>query len=114
MTTAVFDPTAAMERVRKMADTIVARFKPERLILFGSYARGTAGPDSDADFLVVMRPSGTKRQATIEIGAALAHAGLAKDIVVATPDEVDMLRNTPGTIIAPALAEGVVMYERAA
>ncbi len=37
-----------------MVRRIVHRFRPERIILFGSHARGDAGPDSDVDLLVVM------------------------------------------------------------
>lgn len=37
------------EKIQEMVRRIVARFRPEKIILFGSYARGTAGPDSDVD-----------------------------------------------------------------
>lgn len=41
-------------KIEEMVDRIAERFNPEKIILFGSHARGTAGPDSDADLLVVM------------------------------------------------------------
>ena len=47
--------------IKEMVQRIVAGFNPEKVILFGSYARGTAGTDSDVDLLVVMRVRGSKR-----------------------------------------------------
>ena len=46
--------------IDEMVRRIVGRFDPEKITLFGSHARGTGGPDSDADLLVVMRVSGSK------------------------------------------------------
>jgi len=91
---------------------IVEGFAPEQIILFGSHARGTAGPDSDADFLVVMPVSGSKRRKAIEIDLALAEIGMPKDVIVVTPEEVERYRNVVGTIIYPALREGKVLYDR--
>ena len=48
--------------IKEMVRRIVAGFNPEKVILFGSYARGTAGTDSDVDLLVVMRVMGSKRK----------------------------------------------------
>ncbi len=99
-----------LEMVRRIAD----QFDPHKVILFGSYARGMAGPDSDVDLLVVMNIAGSKREARVAIRMALNRIGLAKDIVVATPEEVERYRDLVGTVIRPALREGVVLYERAA
>lgn len=100
--------------IDEMVRRIVGRFDPEKIILFGSHARGTGGPDSDADLLVVMRVAGSKRQAAVEIDLVLAGVGLPKDVIVVTPEEVERYRDTVGTIIYPALREGKVLYERAA
>lgn len=102
------------KKIEEMVRRIVEKFHPEKIILFGSYARGQAGPDSDVDLLVVMPVSGSKREAAIQIDLALAGMGLPKDIIVATPEEVERLRDIIGTLIYPAIREGKVMYERAA
>ena len=101
-------------KIEEMIRRIVERFQPERIILFGSHARGTAGPDSDVDLLVVMEVSGGKRQQAIEIDMVLADVGLPKDVIVATPEDVARCQDLVGTIIRPALLEGKVVYERAA
>jgi len=48
--------------IERMVRRIVRQFRPERVILFGSHARGEAGPDSDVDLLVVMRVEGSRRE----------------------------------------------------
>jgi predicted nucleotidyltransferase len=107
-------PAGAEEKIRQMVQRIVDRFHPERIILFGSYARGNAGPDSDVDLLVVMPLAGSRREQAIDIRVALAGMGLPKDVIVVTPEEVERDRDVVGTVIYPALREGKVLYERAA
>ena len=106
--------STAQRKIEEMVRRIVERFHPEQVILFGSYARGKAGPDSDVDLLVVMPVSGSKRKIAVEIDLALAGMGLPKDIIVVTPEEVARLRDIVGTIVYPAVREGKVMYECAA
>jgi len=95
-----------------MVRRIVAHFAPEKIILFGSHARGTAGPDSDVDLLIVMSVAGSKRQTAIEIGVALHDIRIAKDIIVTTPEEFDWRKDVIGTIEWPAWHEGRVLYAR--
>ena len=59
-----------------------------------------------------MRISGSKRNKAIKTDQALAGAGLPKDLIVVTPEEVERYRDIVGTIIYPALREGKVLYER--
>ena len=106
--------STVQRKIDEMVRRIVERFHPEQVILFGSYARGKAGPDSDVDLLVVMQVSGSKRKIAVEIDLALAGMGLPKDIIVVTPEEVARLRDIVGTIVYPAVREGKVMYECAA
>ncbi|MDX9708015.1 MAG: nucleotidyltransferase domain-containing protein [Trichloromonas sp.] len=105
-------PTNPQQVIAEAVRRIVEGFAPEQIILFGSHARGTAGPDSDADLLVVMPVSGSKRRKAVEIDLALAEIGMPKDVIVVTPEEVERYRNVVGTIIYPAMREGKVLYDR--
>ena len=96
-----------------MVKRIVERFNPDQVILFGSHARGTAGPDSDVDLLVVMPFAGSRREKAVEIGVALHGFGVSKDIVVTTPEDFAWRKEIPGTIERPAALEGKVLYARA-
>ncbi len=89
-------------------------FDPDKIILFGSRARGQGGPDSDADLLIVMRVNGSKRQRAVQMDLALEGIPLPIDLIVVTPEEVEKYRNAPGTVIPEAVREGKVLYERAA
>ena len=82
------------------------------LSLFGSVARDEAGPDSDADLLVVTRFSGSRRDRTVDMRVAVSGVGLPKDVFLVTPEEVERYGDIVGTIIRPALREGKVLYER--
>ncbi len=100
-------------QIQKMVDRIVEQFHPEQIILFGSYARGNAGSDSDVDLLVVMPVAGSKREKMVEIGLALHDIPMPKDILVSTPEEFAWRKDVVGTIEHPAAQEGAVLYARA-
>jgi len=100
--------------VAEMVRRIVERFRPEKVILFGSRARGAASPESDVDLLVVMRPRTTRRRQAAEIDLALADRRLPLDLLVVTPEDLERDRDQPGTLLRPALREGKVLYERPA
>lgn len=105
---------AALEEIERMVRRIVQGFDPQKIILFGSYARGTAGPDSDVDLLIIMNVTGSKKDVAIQIDRALIDRRIPLDIVVATPEDVERYRQLVGNVIRPALKEGRVLYERAA
>ena len=100
------------EVIAEMVRRIVEKFDPQQVILFGSHARGAASPESDVDLLVVMPIRGSRRQQQVAIRTALSGMGLAKDVLVVTPEEVEQYRDQVGTVIRPALREGKVLYER--
>lgn len=98
--------------LRTIRERIVEQFQPLRLILFGSHARGDAGPDSDVDLLVVLPSVADKRRTAIQIRRALADLPVGKDIIVTTPDEIARRGDMIGTVLRPALREGRVIFER--
>jgi predicted nucleotidyltransferase len=100
------------KHVHQMVKRIVMQFHPDKIILFGSYARGEEGPDSDVDLLVVMPVAGSKRAKQLEIRAALHHVHIPKDIIVSTREEFEWRKEVVGTIERPAVREGKVLYVR--
>ena len=106
-------PVSVQGKIDEMVRRIVAQFAPDKIVLFGSYARGQAGPDSDVDLLVIKPITGSKRAERVAIRAVLRGMGVAKDIILATPEEVEESRDMVGTLIGPALRDGKVLYERA-
>ncbi len=90
---------------------IVASVKPQRVLLFGSAARGRMNQNSDFDMLVVMREPVHRRQTAQKIYRNLRGAGIAVDIVVATEKDLEKYGRRAGTILKSALQEGRVVYE---
>ncbi|MFO7907039.1 MAG: nucleotidyltransferase domain-containing protein [Planctomycetota bacterium] len=102
------------EALDEMVERIVARFQPDRIILFGSYAKGQPTSDSDLDFLIVMPVEGSRRQKANEIDLALADRAMPIDLIVLTPEQFEREKDLIGTIVCEAAREGRVIYERAA
>ena len=102
--------------LERMVRAIVDEVDPEQIILFGSRARGDAAADSDFDFVVVEAgPFGDGRSRHAEevrLYRALAGCGVPKDILVYSRDEVDRWRDSLNHVLARALREGRVLYER--
>ncbi len=99
--------------VATMVQRLANQFDPDRVILFGSRARGDAREWSDVDLLVVM-PDGTdRREAAVDMGVALGDLPVAKDIVVTTRSHIAQRGDVIGTVLRPVLHEGTVLYERA-
>jgi uncharacterized protein len=94
------------------AKQLVEKFHPQRIILFGSHARGSADAHSDVDLLVITSFKGKRRSTIVAMDRALRGLGLARDIVLLTPEEFERDRHIPGTIARPAALEGKVLYER--
>lgn len=101
------------EIIAKATKRLAEGFNPKQIILFGSQACGTFDDRSDADFLVICSFKGSRRALMVQMDRALKGLGLARDIIILTPEEYERDRNIPGTIARPAWKEGKVLYERA-
>ena len=99
------DPAILADIIRR----IVEAANPEKIVLFGSAARGTMGPDSDLDLLVIKGGKFNRHRVTTAIYRNLS-GEIGVDAVVVTPDEVERYRDTHCLVICPALREGKVVY----
>jgi len=99
--------------IQKMVDLIADRFQPEKIILFGSYADGTATEDSDVDLLVVKDTDADLLDLAAAIATAVWRVPVAKDIVVRTPRQVEQATQRNWTVVHQALQEGRVLFARA-
>jgi uncharacterized protein len=104
--------TATPAVIDRMVRRIVRQFHPEQVILFGSHARGEAGPDSDVDLLVVMDFEGSAFEQALEILQALHDHRVPIDVIVTRPGEFAWRKDVVGTIEWPAAHEGKVLYVR--
>lgn len=107
--------TAAQNHLKVLPEItrrILAVSNPAKIILFGSYARGDFGPDSDLDLLVILDEVDSPRSESVHLRRSLRGLLVPVDILVATPEQVERHRNTVGLIYRSALSEGKVLYER--
>ncbi|HZO32991.1 MAG TPA: nucleotidyltransferase domain-containing protein [Chloroflexota bacterium] len=109
---ATTDTRKVGEIIAEMTRRIVEKLDPLQVILFGSQARGDARPDSDVDLLVVFPTCENSRLQAVAILDELSGLGMAKDVVVTTPEEIAGWGKLIGNILEPALREGRVLYDR--
>ncbi len=100
-------PQKAIDQVVKQ---IVEKFKPQKIILFGSYARGNPRPESDVDLLVVMDTSQKESKQSLEIRR---HLGVmfGMDLIVHTPKHLKERVDMGDWFLRDVLKEGKVLYE---
>jgi len=98
------------ETLNEIIRRIVEVAKPQRIILFGSAARGQMDPHSDVDLLVIKDGSFHRGRLTEEIYMNLFGVRQAVDIVVVTPEDVERFQDSLALVLRPALREGRVVY----
>jgi len=98
--------------IDRMVKRIVKKFRPQQVILFGSRARGEAGPDSDVDLLIVMDFEGSAFEKRLDIRQAIGNVPFPLDVIVSRPEDFAWRKEVVGTIEWPAAREGKVLYAR--
>ncbi|HMC66777.1 MAG TPA: nucleotidyltransferase domain-containing protein [Gemmataceae bacterium] len=105
-------PQVTSELLNDVVRCIRAVGAPERIVLFGSRARGDAREDSDLDILIIEESNLPRYQRSSRYYLALAGLFPAKDILVYTPAEVAEWSQVPNAFVSTALREGKVLYAR--
>ena len=100
--------------ILEMASKLSRAFNPDRIVLFGSYARGEATEHSDIDFLVIMPTDQPRPKRSVPMYRLLRNYLLSVDIIVRTQEEADEYANLPFSFMQTALREGVTLYDREA
>jgi predicted nucleotidyltransferase len=95
----------------EMVRRLIVAFEPERVYLFGSRARGDAGPDSDYDLLVIVPDSAPpeRRQSRLAY-EALRGTGIAADVLVWTRGAFERQVHLRASLPAAVLTEGKLLY----
>ena len=98
----MFDETVIAEAARRLS----VAAPQARVILFGSHARGDAGPGSDLDFLVVEPSVDDRIEESVPLRTTVRGLGLFADVVVISEHEAEEWREVHGSLIHSALSEG--------
>lgn len=98
--------------IKRVCAQIAQGFRPQRIILFGSYAYGRPTPDSDVDLLVIMPLKGRATEMAVEISSRLEHR-FPIDLLVRSPEEVKQRLAWNDFFLREVTEKGVVMYDAA-
>ena len=98
--------------VRRVLQRLVAEYAPQRVILYGSYARGEPGPDSDIDLLIIKQTSARFLDRWTSVRRILSgtHPAIPIDTLVLTPEELDTRLARGDLFLAEILEKGEVLY----
>ena len=99
-----------MEQIEQVSRQIAEEFHPQRVILFGSYANGTATEHSDVDLLVILPFEGKSFQKSAEVLMGV-HPPFPVDLLVRTPENIRYRLKIGDRFIRDVLAEGKVLYD---
>ena len=101
---------SAEDTIAQAVATLVAVGKPQRIVLFGSYARGDADDGSDLDLMVVKSQVTNRTQEMLQLSRALRPLRVPVDVLVVSADELARLGQEPGSVYWWALQEGRVLH----
>jgi predicted nucleotidyltransferase len=97
--------------IDQTATAIAERFRPQRIILFGSYAYGRPRPESDVDLLVIMDTPLKEVEQAIQICQAIEHH-FGLDLLVRTPAKIEQRLTLGDPFLREVLDKGTILYER--
>jgi predicted nucleotidyltransferase len=98
--------------LKKAIQIIVEVAEPDKIILFGSHARGDAGSESDYDILVLKKGEKKQRALTQKIYMGFKDIGAPIDVIVADLDKFEELKSDPYLIYSEANRHGRTVYEK--
>jgi predicted nucleotidyltransferase len=106
------EKTVIENEIQKVAQKIVQELDPEKIILFGSRAWGTPGPDSDADFFIVKETDQSTRDVARQVDGLFMRRNIAMDFIVSTPENVQKRLQMGDFFIKKIFEKGRILYER--
>lgn len=104
--------TPVGKSLRPAIQKIVDELKPEKVILFGSYAYGKPTPHSDVDLLVVLKTNASLKERSWQVSRLLLPRPFPVDILVKTPREIEKALKSGDFFLREILTRGKVLYER--
>jgi len=106
------NPPVTSEVLEEVVRRVLTVGSPLKIVLFGSQARGGAGPASDLDILIVEESDLPRYRRAARYLRALVGVFPAKDVVVWTPQEIEAWSRVPNAFVTTALREGTTLYAR--
>jgi uncharacterized protein len=100
------------KEIRRAVDKIKTQYKPEKIIVFGSFASDHVTPDSDIDFFIIKRTTKPRRERQREVSRILIDREVPLDILVFTPAETERRKRMGDPFILDILNSGKLVYAK--
>lgn len=100
------------KEIKQLTEKIIAELNPEKIILFGSHAWGTPGPDSDVDLFVVKESNVLRRSRQLEARRLLCDSDVPFDVLVYTPGEIKKRLDLGDFFIKNIITKGEILYAK--
>ncbi len=101
----------SQNEIEEVKNRIVEKYKPEKIILFGSYVNGTPDDESDLDILIIQKTDLPRKERRLPILKMLRDMKIAMDILIYTPSEVEYWKDTQAAFVTQIINDGKVIYE---
>jgi uncharacterized protein len=98
------------EEIERITAQIIQKYAPERIILFGSAARGESGLDSDADFLIIKKDTPLYGADRIRELSGIIERDIPIDLLIYRPEEIEKRMEMGDPFLKAILEEGKVLY----
>ncbi len=98
--------------LKAITHRIVAAYDPERIYLFGSYAKGEMTKRSDIDLIIVKRSNLPRKIRGRDMDAVLADFAIDFDLLFVTPEELEVERNKSRTLLKTVMSTARLIYQR--
>ena len=98
--------------IKKILEIIINSIDPEKIILFGSQAKGNAKEDSDYDICILKDSIKKRRQVTQNLYMEFFGSNLAIDLIVETPNRFEELKDNPYMVYKSINENGVLIYDK--
>jgi predicted nucleotidyltransferase len=100
------------DKISEIVNKIASGYKPDKIILFGSYARGNPNENSDLDLFVIKDSDLPRPQRTAFVRKLIYGSMIPIDLIVYTPKEIEESRNNKYSLVFNVLNSGKTLYER--
>lgn len=98
------------KEIQSITKQLVEKYGPEKIILFGSAARGDTGPDSDADFLIIKKQTPYYGSDRIRELSPIIERNIPVDFLIYRPEEFEKRLLMGDPFLKAILKEGRVLY----
>jgi len=100
------------EKINEAVNRIKKNVDPDKIILFGSYAKGDPTEDSDLDLLIIKEMDLPRHKRVKEVKKHLRGIKIPIDLLVYTSKEINVWEGTEASFVNQVMKHGIVLYEK--